>query len=458
MDDTPAANVDQVTVTNRETVATTPERSVALDCVTAGIDAARPDHLVDQYCDFDNSSLSISTLDGTSHEYDVDAHDRVLVLGGGKAAGVFARALWSLLGDRIDDGIVVTTTDGAAGPIDLVAGRHPVPDETALTATRQLLDFATDADESTLVFVVLTGGGSALLPAPADGLSLETLQATTDALLSSGAPIDAINAVRKHCSQSKGGQLGAACAPATTVTLALSDVVGDDPATIASGPTVPDPTSYDDALAAIEQYDVAVPEAVMDHLRAGTDGRTAETPTEAAPSSAAFHLLGTNRTAIEAAAATAAAAGYEPLVLSTAIEGDARSAGAFHAAVSKEIVTSGDPVDPPAVVLSGGETTVTLQGEGRGGPNTETALSAALEIEHDRVTFASVDTDGIDGQSGAAGGIVGAQTVEDTVEATAALDRNDSATYLDQQSGLIETGATGTNVNDLRVLVVGTES
>jgi len=255
----------------------------------------------------------------------------------------------------------------------------------------------------------------------------------------------------------KGGRLAAAAAPATVVTLAFSDVVGDDLATIASGPTAPDPTTYADAVAVLDRYDLDVPEAVRAHLDAGAAGERTETPRPDADfSHVRSHVLADAWTAIDAARAEAADAGYEPVVLSSRVRGEAREQGLAHAAVAEEVAATGNPIDPPAAVLSGGETTVTVRGDGSGGPNQEFALRAALEMP-DGAVLGAVDTDGLDGGTDAAGAVVDSGTVPDAAAAARAREHladNDTATFLAERDALVRTGPTGTNVNDLRVFVV----
>ncbi len=405
----------------RDRHARTPAREVALSCLEAGIDAATLSRLVDEAVEFDDDTLRV--VDET---YDLSTFDSLLVLGGGKAADGLAIALDAVLGDRIDDGVVVTsagrrtpsacaatgaetdpvsaatgreTESARAGRIELVSGTHPMPTEPNVDATTDLLERARGADARTLVLALVTGGASALLSVPAPGIVVSNLAATTDALVESGASIDEINAVRKHCSSIKGGRLARAAAPATVVTLAMSDVIGDDPAVIASGPTVPDPSTFDDARAVLDRYGLVdrVPDAVVAHLDAGVAGEVAETPTADDPSfePGHWHLLGNGRTAISAATDAAEAAGFSSVVLSGRIAGEAADAGRFHAAVAAEIRAYGDPVEPPVVLVSGGEATVSVTGGGTGGPNLELALAGALELassDTDAV-LASVDTD-----------------------------------------------------------------
>nr|WP_274326199.1 DUF4147 domain-containing protein [Halosimplex aquaticum] len=437
---------------DRADLARTDAHEVVLDCLEAGIAAARPERVL-----ADALSLSGDQLRIAGEVYDLHAYEDVLVLGGGKAAGQVAAALEERIGDAVDGGVVVTDDPVGTERVEVVEGSHPVPDDTAADGARRIRERAAAAGDRTLVFAVITGGGSALLPAPAGDLSLADVRDTTAALLESGAEIAEINAVRKHLSAIKGGRLAAAAAPATVVTLAFSDVVGDDLGVIASGPTAPDPTTYDDALAVLDRYDLAVPPEVRTHLRAGAAGDRPESPgPDADFGHVREHLLADAWTAIDAARAVAEGAGYETAVLSSRIRGEAREQGLAHAAVAEEIAATGNPVEPPAVVLSGGETTVTVRGDGAGGPNQEFALRAALELPEGAV-LGAVDTDGRDGGTDAAGALVDGQTIADTEAAAAARDAladNDAEPFLADRGALVRTGRTGTNVNDLRVLLV----
>ncbi len=441
-----------VDVRDRDGLARTAAHEVVLDCLEAGIEAARPERVL-----ADALSLSGDQLRITGEVYDLRSYDEVLVLGGGKAAGQVAGALDDRLGDAVDGGIVVTDDPVDTERVEVVEGSHPVPDEAGAAGARRVRERATAAGERTLVFAVITGGGSALLPAPAGDLSLGDVRETTAALLEAGAAIDEINAVRKHLSALKGGRLAAAAAPATVVTLAFSDVVGDDPGVIASGPTAPDPTTFDDALAVLDRYDLGLPPEVRAHLQAGAAGDRAETPgPDADFSHVRYHLLADAWTALDAARAVADDAGYETAVLSSRIRGEAREQGLAHAAVAEEVAATGNPLEPPAVVLSGGETTVTVRGDGSGGPNQEFALRAALELPDDAV-LGAVDTDGRDGGTGAAGALVDWETIGDAASAAAARDAladNAAEPFLADRGALVRTGRTGTNVNDLRVLLV----
>ncbi|GGL63609.1 glycerate kinase type-2 family protein [Halocalculus aciditolerans] len=427
---------------------------VALDCLEAGIDAAHPDTVVADAVDLEGDVLRVADA-----RFDLDAYDDIVVLGGGKAAGTVARALERVLGDRLS-GAVVTDDPVDTAFVDVLPGDHPIPSADGVASTRRVLDRAADAGERTLVLAVVTGGASALLAAPVDGIDLTDLRATTDALLRSGATIHELNSVRKHLSAVKGGRLARELAPARVATLVFSDVVGDDLDVVGSGPTVPDSSTYADALAVLDDYGVDAPEAVVERLEAGARGERDETP--GAESSAfdrvSAHVLANADTAVSAAAAAAADAGYTPLVLSTRVRGEAREAALSHVAVAEEAAATGRPVEPPAAVVAGGEVTVTVgDSPGVGGPNLEFALAAARELAGDDAlgVLATVDTDGIDGAADAAGALVTAETVEDGRAARRALREHDVSPVLDDAGALLRCGQTGTNVNDLRVHLVG---
>ncbi len=437
---------------------TTPAGETALACLRAGIEAASPAQVVADALSLDGDDLRI---DGAS--YDLSAFDRVLVLGTGKPAAAVVSALEERLDDRIDGGAVVVPADVAdpdAGPVERLPGDHPVPSERGVRSAKWVRDLAASADERTLVLAVLAGGGSALLAAPADDVSLKDLRETTDRLLSAGADIGSINAVRRHLSAVKGGGLARAAAPATVVGLVFSDVVGDDPAVVASGPTAPDPTTFADARDALDRYGVEAPAAVRERLERGARGEIAET---AGPDNPAFdrttnHVVANGYTALAAAREAARERGYEPVVLAAGVTGEAREAAHTHVAVARQTTATGDPAEPPAVVLAGGECTVTVRGDGVGGPNLEFALSAALDLRDadlgERVAVAAVDTDGLDGSTEAAGALVDGTTVANERTARKALADNDALTGLDRAGASLRPGATDTNVNDLRVAVV----
>jgi hydroxypyruvate reductase len=438
-------------IRNRDALGGDPARDLALDCLVAGIRAADPATVVPERVSLDGAGL---VVDGD--RYDLAEDGDVVVLGGGKAAGTVAEALEGVLGDRIDRGAVVTNNPRGTDHVEMLPGDHPVPSVEGAESTRELLALAESVDEGDLVVAVVTGGASALLSAPAEGLSVADLQAATEGLLASGASIDELNAVRKHLSALKGGRLAAALAPATVVGLVFSDVVGDRLDVVASGPLAPDATTYGDAQAVLGRNDVAVPEAVTAHLAAGAAGDRPETPDagDSAFDGVAHYVLANGDTALSGAAEAAREAGVEPLVLGARVRGESREAANALTGVAESVRETATPVAPPAVVLSGGETTVTLRGDGVGGPNQEFVLSAALALAVPGVTVAAVDTDGVDGAADAAGGIATRATARPVREARAALGDNDAGGFLERRGCAIHTGQTSTNVNDLRVLVV----
>ena len=384
--------------------------------------------------------------------------ERVFVLAAGKAAGAMARAAEELLGDSIAGGLIVTKdgNEASSARLDVVFAAHPEPDERSVEAARRVEELARSLGEGDLLLALISGGASALLADPAPPIELADLKQLTGALLRSGAHIGEINAVRKHVSVLKGGGLVSLAAPAKTLALILSDVVGDDISAIASGLTAPDPTTLEDARRVLRRYDIDPPESIVEHLRVAE-----ETPK---PGDALFEgvnnvICGGGRHAAEAAARKARELGYEPLILSTTVTGDARSIASVYAAVIREALESGNPAPPPCAVVSGGEATVTVRGAGVGGPNQEFALTLAVELEgvEGWAAFAA-DTDGNDGPTDAAGGIAtgttAAQIREGGVDPEEALATNDSYAALQAGGALLVTGPTGTNVNDLRVALI----
>lgn len=426
-------------------------QTLVRDCVMAGIHAAEPSTVVTERIAMEGSELVVN-----GDRTDLSGYENVIVIGGGNAAATAAASLESVLGDRLDQGIVVTDNPVDTERIEILRGDHPVPSERGVESTRRMLTVAESAGPDDLVITIITGGGSALMPAPAAGIDLSDLQATTEELLASGARIDEINAVRKHCSDLKGGQLAAAAAPATVLGLVFSDVVGNRLGVIASGPLAPDRSTYVEAIGVLDRYEIDIPVAVRTRLRKGIDGAYPETPSSGDPAFASVRqsVLADGMTALRGAATVACDAGYEPLILSSRVRGEAREVAKPLAGIAQEAADTGSPVEPPAVFLSGGETTVTIRGDGTGGPNQEFVLSAAIELTDASVTVASVDTDGIDGNSKAAGAVATAATADPENESRSALAENDAGGFLRACNALIETGPTGTNVNDLQVFAV----
>ncbi len=446
---------DEFTVADADALTTTRGRDTALACLRDAVESVAPERVVADAVSVEGDELRVG-----DRTFDLRDYDEIAVVGGGKAGHGVASALERVLGDRISAGAVVVPDVPEADPewrIDRLPGDHPVPSEAGVESTRRVVELTRDADAETLVLAVITGGGSAILPAPVEGVPLDDLRTTTNALLDAGAEIGDLNAVRKHLSTLKGGGLAELAAPATVVGILLSDVVGNDLSVIASGPTAPDATTYDDALVVLDRYGVDAPESVRAHLEAGARGDREETPGAGDP---AFDrvtnvVVADGFTALSAARETARDRGYETCILSSRVRGEAREAATTHVAVAEESLATGNPVSPPAVVLSGGETTVTVRGDGEGGPNLEFALSAALSLP-EGATLAAADSDGCDGGTDVAGAVVDADTFapDDRDAARAALDDNDALPALEGRDAVLRTGPTGTNVNDVRVLVV----
>ncbi len=394
------------------------------------------------------------------------ARGRTLVLGAGKAGGAMAAAVDALwpAGAPIS-GLVVTRYDhvppaylARPGRIEVVQARHPVPDEAGERAAQRITELAQGLTVDDLVLCLISGGGSALLSLPAPGLSLADKQAVNRALLASGAAINEMNCVRKHLSAIKGGRLARMCAPARVVTLLISDVPGDAPEVIASGPTVPDATTCADALAICRRYGIDLPAAA----RAGLESGAFETPK---PGDAAFaghevHLIATPQQSLEAAAAVARAAGVEAHILSDEIEGESREVGKVHAALARAVARRGQPFARPCVILSGGETTVSVKSQGgRGGRATEFLLGCAIALQGEPgVHVLAADTDGIDGIEDNAGAIVAPDTLARAralgLNAADCLDRNDAYNFFKPLGDLVVPGPTFTNVNDFRALFI----
>lgn len=391
---------------------------------------------------------------------------RLLVIGFGKASPAMAKAADESLGDLIDSGIVITKYGHGSsrkhGKIRVLHAEHPIPDENGRIASEQITDLVSGADEKTLVLTLISGGGSALFVSPAGGVSLAEKQMTTDLLLRAGADIGELNAVRKHLSRVKGGRLAQLICPATTVSLILSDVIGDRLDIIASGPTAPDPTTYGDAFAVLARYDLVkkVPESVTELLVKGQMGMIPETPKPGNPvfSKVKNTIIGGNRLALEAAREKAEALGLRTEILSSVISGEARDAGRLLARRALEAKRAAVPRSP-VCLISGGETTVTVTGTGKGGRNMELALSFALEIEGvPGITLLSAGTDGIDGPTDSSGAIVEGTTAtgarDKGIDPEARLRDNDSYDFFREIGGLLITGPTGTNVMDVQLILI----
>jgi len=398
--------------------------------------------------------------------YDLNKFDNIYLIGFGKAAAAMARGVEQVLGDELSAGIVTVKyghLDRVSSKIKINEAAHPVPDEAGMRAAGEIVALAKQCGERDLVICVISGGGSALLPLPYDGITLAEKQETTRQLLACGADIKEINAIRKHISRVKGGQLARLVQPATLVTLILSDVIGDPLDSIASGPTAPDQTTFADCLAILEKYDLAgkIPASVARHLQAGASNKIEDTPKPGDPALARTYncIVGSNWEAVVAAKNHAGKLGYNPLILSTFIEGETRDVARVHAAIAKEVQKTGNPIAKPACIISGGETTVTIRGDGLGGRNQEFVLAAAMDIRGmENTVVLSAGTDGTDGPTDAAGAIADGATIDRAnqmnLKALTYLQNNDSYHYFEKLNDLLKTGPTNTNVMDIRIMLV----
>jgi hydroxypyruvate reductase len=383
---------------------------------------------------------------------------RVIVIGAGKGSAQMAAAFEKVWDGPIE-GLVVTRYGYGAKceRIEIIEAAHPVPDAAGLEASRRLLEKVRGLTADDLVVALISGGGSALLPSPAAGLTLADEIAVNEALLASGAPIAAMNTIRKHLSTIKGGRLAAAAHPARVVSLVVSDIPGDNPALVASGPTVPDTGSREDALASIAAYGMKLPASVMAHIQ--SPEADAPRPDDPRFAGNEVHLIASAGVSLEAAAAEAKRQGIEAVILSDSIEGEAREVGGVHAAIAREVATRDRPFARPVLILSGGETTVTLRAKGKGGRNSEFLLAFAIGIDGaDGVHALAADTDGIDGSENNAGAFADGSTVARMraagVDAKAMLAGNNAWTAFNAVGDLFVPGPTGTNVNDLRAILV----
>jgi hydroxypyruvate reductase len=386
----------------------------------------------------------------------------IYVVGAGKAGASMAQAAERVLGRRIAAGLLNVKYGHTVKlrRIELNECGHPVPDLNGVAGAERIAGIAAGAGKDDLVICLISGGASALLPAPAEGITLEEKQATTRLLLASGASIHEINSIRKHISRIKGGQLARLAAPARVESLMLSDVIGDNLDVIGSGPTAPDGSTFAGAVEILDRYGIRerVPASVRERLEQGARGAVPETPKPDDPVFARVRntIVGSNRLALAAAAARARALGYRTLVLSSEIQGEAREIARMHAAIASEMARTGHPMKPPACLITGGETTVTIRGDGLGGRAQEFALAAALDIAGlENVVVFCAGTDGTDGPTNAAGAVADGQTLARKPDARSYLNRNDSYHYFEALNDLIITGPTNTNVMDVCIVLAG---
>ncbi len=440
-------------------------KAAALTIFRAGLAAVDPQAAVARCLTLANETLSVARPGGAPLRFDLRDYQRIVVVGGGKATALMSQAAEELLEDRITEGLIVVKYGHAAASrrVNVMEAGHPVPDEAGRDGAEAMVSLLESLGEEDLVLSLISGGGSALLPLPCAGITLAEKQELTTLLLRAGAAIGEINTVRKHVSGIKGGGLARAAYPATVINLMLSDVVGDHLDVIASGPTVPDASTFDEAQGILRAHGLwdRVAGSIRDHLVAGAQGSVKETPKEGDPlfDRCTNLVIGSNIMALRACAEAARAAGYSPLVLSSTIEGETREIARMHGALGREIVSTGLPVKAPACMISGGETTVTLGAEGKGGRNQEFAVAAALEIAGlEGVAVMCCGTDGTDGPTDAAGAIAFGDTVARGrtagLSARRALEEHDAYPFFEGVGDLIKTGPTGTNVMDVRLVLV----
>ncbi len=436
-------------------------REHAMHIFKAGLQAVDPEKAIKRHTRLEKDLLFIG-----DRQFSLNDYDRILVVGAGKAVAPMARTVEDLLGDRISNGVIVVKDEHGLPlkKINVCEAGHPVPDKRGVKGTEEILTLVEKAGERDLIICLISGGGSALLIAPVQEISLADKQNATKLLLACGATIHEFNTVRKHLSRVKGGRLAQMAYPATVTSLILSDVVGDDLDVIASGPTVPDSSTFQDAEKILKGYGIweQLASSVRNHIEKGSSGQIADTPKsdDTVFQQCSQVMVGTNLQALKAAGKAAEQLGYRPLILSSKVEGEAREVAKFYVAIAKEALVSENPLKPPVCVLAGGETTVTLQGDGRGGRNQEFALAAALAIDGlDNIVMLSGGTDGTDGPTDAAGAIADGTTAararENGLNPKDFLQRNDSYNFFQKLDDLVMTGPTRTNVMDIYLLLVG---
>ncbi|MGD2028508.1 MAG: glycerate kinase [Desulfobacterales bacterium] len=441
-------------------------RSDAKEIFEKCLTAVDPYMAVKRFVHVQKDRLVIGIEGGPETELDLAKFDRISLVGAGKATAPMAGAIEELFGEKIRKGLI-NVKYGFTQELaftEITEAGHPLPDENGVKGTGAVLDFLQSAGQKDLIFSLISGGGSALLPFPVENITLSDKQEITRELLACGASIDEINAVRKHMSSSKGGQMARAAFPATIVNLMLSDVVGDKMDVIASGPFVPDRATFKDVWGIFNKYNLKnIPPAIHEHMKAGLNGQISETPKE---NDKIFDrvfnfIVGSNILALEAAGETAKTLGYETLILSSMVEGETREVSRVHTAIAKEIVKTGRPIAAPACIISGGETTVTIRGDGLGGRNQEFCLAACMDLVElpPRVVILSGGTDGNDGPTDAAGALADPLTVtrgkDAGMETAEFLNNNDAYHFFEKTGDLLMTGPTNTNVMDVRLVLVG---
>ena len=425
-----------------------------------------PYEAIKNFVRISDNKIILGNDECTLQYFNLEDFNRIFVIGAGKAGASMAKALEHVLGDRITEGIVNVKygfTD-TLSKIRLIEAGHPVPDKNGELGTIKILSLLKKAAAGDLVFSLISGGGSALLPCPVPRITLEDKQNTTKVLLECGATINEINAVRKHISGTKGGRMAMAAAPATVINLVLSDVVGDKLDIIASGPFIPDESSFHDVSIIFEKYGIKqkIPITVTDHIEAGITGNQEETPKYGEDFFQKVHntIIGSNILALKGAASRAEELGYTPMILSSMIEGESREVAKVHTAIIKEVIASGNPAKTPLCLISGGETTVTIKGSGKGGRNQEFCLAGAIDMHglSKNTVMLSGGTDGNDGPTDAAGAIADTETFARATDIglnpCKYLAENDSYNFFKTMNDLLITGPTNTNVMDIRIILI----
>jgi len=440
-------------------------KKIATGIFLRAVSAVDPSKRLREIITVEEDTLRVKTDERSEELFHLRAFKNIYLIGTGKASAPMAQTMEDLLADRISSG-VITTKGGHRLPlkrIELIEAGHPIPDRNGLEGAHRIRSLLKNSGPEDLVLVVLSGGGSALLPLPVEGITLEEKQEATQLLLDCGADIKEMNTVRKHISQIKGGWLARWAYPSTVLAFILSDVVGDPLDVIGSGPTVPDSSTFEDAWGILRKYNLVreVAPSIQKHLQLGREGRAQETPK---PGESAFErvhnfLIGSNILALRAAQQEASSCGFHTFILSSSIVGETKEVARFHAAIAKEMMMSGNPISKPACMISGGETTVTIRGRGRGGRNQEFALAGALEIQGlERVVLLSGGTDGTDGPTDAAGAIADHTTVNRALamglQPKTHLEENDAYPFFEKLGDLLITGPTRTNVMDVHVLLI----
>jgi hydroxypyruvate reductase len=443
-----------------QSLITSPIGHIVSSILLKAIDAVNPEKAVAQFLHREESKLYIG-----KKSYEINQIGRIFLIGFGKASVPMGYAAINTLGGYLDSGILITKkyNNSTVLGIPVIEGSHPIPDQRSTDASRRIIQLLSSTKENDLVICLISGGGSSLMTLPVEGITLDQTQALTKTLLECGATINEINCLRKHISQVKGGQLARFATPANIATLILSDVVNDPIDVIASGPTAPDPTTYHDAIGILEKYEIVnkIPYQIRQHLNLGKKGEIPETPK---PDDPIFlkvenNIVGNNFLAAKAAVSMAKQYGFNTMLLTTSLQGEASAAGKMIAAVAQQIASTGDPIQRPACIIMGGETTVTIRGNGQGGRNQELALGAVSDIDGiENTILITLATDGDDGPTDAAGAVVTGETKKRALafglNPIDFLRKNNSYEFFNPLNDLLKPGLTGTNVNDLTLLIL----